>query len=323
MKKFLAVMFVMLFAALALTACGFASEKDGAALAAGDSDYVYIRIAPSDDALKNSSTASPSAVRATNRSQGESVTVFLTEGYFYKARLFVKENDTFYILDDSLGFGFYIDTALPEDAVYPTLPEGAQASDALPDVALTLAAGKSVTLPNYITVRPEDEDYTFRFLGWAGEDADGERGIVFAADGPTGATLFGTAEADTFLPFTVPWHPLDEARRQTLLAPDEPADDAVPDDLTGGEPSDALRIILIIGIAVPALIIVFLLFKPSSDRRRPDERRRTVRGSDTRGGIDYDRERSYESDRERYERGYRDYERDDRDRRPPDEGGRY
>ena len=35
------------------------------------------------------------------------------------------------------------------------------------------------------------------------------------------------------------------------------------------------------------------------------------------------RERSYESDRERYERGYRDYERDDRDRRPPDEGGRY
>ena len=32
MKKFLAVMFVMLFAALALTACGFASEKDGAQL---------------------------------------------------------------------------------------------------------------------------------------------------------------------------------------------------------------------------------------------------------------------------------------------------
>ena len=303
MKKFLAVMFVMLFAALALTACGFASEKDGAALAAGDSDYVYIRIAPSDDALKNSSAASPSAVRATNRSQGESVTVFLTEGYFYKA---VRYNDAFYALDASLGNGFYIDTALPEDAVYPTLPEGASASDALPDVPLTLAAGKSVTLPNYITVRPEDEDYTFRFLGWAEEDADGERGVVFAADGPTGATLFGTAEADTFLPFTVPWHPLDEAS-----------------DLTGGEPSDALRIILIIGIAVPALIIVFLLFKPSSDRRRPDERRRTVRGSDTRGGIDYDRERSYESDRERYERGYRDYERDDRDRRPPDEGGRY
>ena len=319
MKKFLAVMFVMLFAALALTACGFASEKDGAALAAGDSDYVYIRIAPSDDALKNSSAASPSAVRATNRSQGESVTVFLTEGYFYKA---VRYNDAFYALDASLGNGFYIDTALPEDAVYPTLPEGASASDALPDVTLTLAPGKSVTLPNYITVRPEDEDYTFRFLGWAEEDADGERGIVFAADGPTGATLFGTAEADTFLPFTVPWHPLDEARRQALITP-TPSDDAVPDDLTGGEPSDALRIILIIGIAVPALIIVFLLFKPSSDRRRPDERQRTVRGSDTRGGIDYDRERSYESDRERYERGYRDYERDDRDRRPPDEGGRY
>ena len=319
MKKFLAVMFVMLFAALALTACGFASEKDGAALAAVDPDYVYIRIAPSDDALKNSSAASPSAVRATNRSQGESVTVFLTEGYFYKA---VRYNDAFYALDASLGNGFYIDTALPEDAVYLTLPEGASASDALPDVTLTLAAGKSVTLPNYITVRPEDEDYTFRFLGWTEEDADGERGIVFAADGPTGATLFGTAEADTFLPFTVPWHPLDEARRQTLITP-TPSDDAVPDDLTGGEPSDALRIILIIGIAVPALIIVFLLFKPSSDRRRPDERRRTVRGSDTRGGIDYDRERSYESDRERYERGYRDYERDDRDRRPPDEGGRY
>ena len=322
MKKFLAVMFVMLFAALALTACGFASEKDGAALAAGDSGYVYIRIAPSDDALKNSSAASPSAVRATNRLPEESVTIFLTEGYFYKARLFVKDNDTFYMLDDSFGFGFYIDTALPEDAVYTTLPEGTSASDALPDVPLTLAAGKSVELSNGIKVDSDDKDYTFRFLCWTEEGTDGERGIFFFADGPTGITPFGTAEADTFLPFTVPWHPLDEARRQALIAP-TPSDDGVTDDLTGGEPSDALRIILIIGIAVPALIIVFLLFKPSSDRRRPDERRRTVRGSDTRGGIDYDRERSYESDRERYERGYRDYERDDRDRRPPDEGGRY
>ena len=60
---------------------------------------------------------------------------------------------------------------------------------------------------------------------------------------------------------------------------------------------------------MPALLIVFLLFKPSS--KRNDTRRTTMRRQDTERGIDYDRERSYESDRDRYERGYRDYERRD------------
>ena len=120
-------------------------------------------------------------------------------------------------------------------------------------------------------------------------------------------TDYGIADASSFLSFTVGWHPVAETRRAELLAPEDPAPEVPDGDLTGGEPSDALRIILIIGIAVPALIIVVLIFKPvRSDARGYDNRRKTVKER----GTDYDRARSYEADRDRYDRGYRDYERE-------------
>ena len=138
--------------------------------------------------------------------------------------------------------------------------------------------------------------------------------MVFCAPDADANILYGVAEADKFESFSVPWHPLAEARRAELTAPEEPeqGDDGAADgDLTGGEPSDALRIILIIGIAVPALIIVFLLFKPVAGGKRGYDKRKTMRRQDPEGGgIDYDRTRSYESDRDRYDRGYRDYERE-------------
>ena len=142
-------------------------------------------------------------------------------------------------------------------------------------------------------------------------------------------SIYGTANADSFEEFSVPWHPIAAERRAELLAPEEPADDGTADgDLTGGEPSDALRIILIIGIAVPALIIVFLLFKPVAGGKRGYDKRKTMRRQDPEGGgIDYDRTRSYESDRDRYDRGYRDYERerprDYYDRAPRDDRDGY
>ena len=79
---------------------------------------------------------------------------------------------------------------------------------------------------------------------------------------------------------------------------------------------DWALVILIIGIAVPALIIVFLLFKPVSGDKGYDKRKAMRRQEPERGGIDYDRARSYEADRDRYDRGYRDYERE----RPRDYG---
>ena len=55
-----------------------------------------------------------------------------------------------------------------------------------------------------------------------------------------------------------------------------------------------------------ALIIVLLLFKPTSKKRGYDKR---AMRHDPAQNIDYDRERNYNADRDRYDRGYRDYER--------------
>ena len=72
------------------------------------------------------------------------------------------------------------------------------------------------------------------------------------------------------------------------------------------------------------LLVTCLLFKPS--RAKGGDRKELARSS--RGGspVDYDRDRNYRDDRERFERGYRDYERrdyyrDDRGSRYDDRGG--
>lgn len=300
MRKFLVSALVLVVAALAFTACGSCATADGTAYAAGNE--FYICISPTDDTLaaENNTSALPSSVPALLPGAGSEVGFYLIQSYYYKATLTGSGDSAVY----SIGGLYVMASAIPEGAVLTRLPEGATEENALP--VLTLAEGASVTLANYLTVNYGDTEYTLRYLGLSADDGTS---VVFLAENGT-VSIYGTANADSFAEFSVPWHPIAAERRAELLAPDEPADDGTADgDLTGGTPSNALRIILIIGIAVPALLIVFLLFKPSS--KRNDTRRTTMRRQDTERGIDYDRERSYESDRERYERGYRDYERRD------------
>lgn len=77
--------------------------------------------------------------------------------------------------------------------------------------------------------------------------------------------------------------------------------------------SVGLRIVIIIGIAIPAILIVILLFKPSKNERRYSKN--SVRSGRGRDDFDYDDSRSYRR-RERDERDERDYDRrDDRDYR--------
>jgi hypothetical protein len=75
---------------------------------------------------------------------------------------------------------------------------------------------------------------------------------------------------------------------------------------------------LIAGIVVPALIIIFLLFKPAGGKQRNRYDYDRNRGYDT-GASPYDRPRSrYDYDRDDYynrDRGGRDRYYDDRDRR--------
>ena len=93
---------------------------------------------------------------------------------------------------------------------------------------------------------------------------------------------------------------------------------ACPQSCINAATSKALRIILIVGIAIPAVIIVLLLFKPTKDGRK-----KTVARERSRDEFDYDERRDYRRDDRYYDdrrddRRYddrRDDRRDDRDYR--------
>lgn len=155
-----------------------------------------------------------------------------------------------------------------------------------PDVLLTLKEGIPITLGE------EDitNEYTIKLLGF-GIDDETQIFIVAIKDG---TPYFGFASKDSFENFVVPYHPIAQAERDDLLArkfvPDPDNGDIIPNT------SLSLRIILIIGICVPAVIIAFLLFKPSKVERT--QGKNTLHRNRSRDEFDYDSPRSYSSDRQ-------------------------
>lgn len=144
-------------------------------------------------------------------------------------------------------------------------------------------------------------EHTIRFLGYHTEDST----KIFIVATKDGTSLFGFANRDDFENFVVPYHPIAQAERDELLAskhtPDPDNGDIIPNT------SLTLRIILIIGICVPAVIIAFLLFKPSKAERT--QGKNTLHKNRTRDDFDYDSPRTYSSDRpsgydDGYDRGY-------------------
>lgn len=169
-----------------------------------------------------------------------------------------------------------------------------------PDVTLTIV-GESLAL-NGNTVT---NDYTIKFLGYHTEDSS----QIFVMATHDGDSVFGFAKKDAFNAFVVPYHPIAQAERERILESKKPAEPKSGDILPNT--SLALRIVLIIGIAVPAVIIVILLFKPSKNDRSSGSNR--LRRSRRRDEFDYDSSRSYErSYDERDRRAYDGY--DDRNR---------
>ncbi|MDE5600974.1 MAG: hypothetical protein K2J16_00565 [Clostridia bacterium] len=185
-----------------------------------------------------------------------------------------------------------------------------------PDVRLTLKGDEEVELGSSIITN----DFTIKLLGY---NEDGSE--VYASATYNGISKYGFIPVDSLEPFTVPYQQRAQTERDTLLAaknkPVLPNGSFTPPDNS----SVALRVVLVIGIAIPSIIIVLLLFKPSKDEKR--YAKTSVR-RERNDRIDYDEPRDsrrhsnyhYEYDDEReYDRGYsrrdRDYDRrDDYDR---------
>lgn len=153
-------------------------------------------------------------------------------------------------------------------------------------------------------------DFTIKFVGFGVPSEEGEKieDYFYVSATKDGETKYTTVPKSLFVNSTVPYQERTQTEREELLAKkaSEPkAGDLVPNT------SKMLRIILIVGICVPAALIMFLLFKPTKDGRK-----KTVSNERSRDEFDYDERRDY---RRRDDRDYRDDNyRDERDRRYDD-----
>lgn len=178
---------------------------------------------------------------------------------------------------------FFIKSESTPQTTSVTFEDGVSLS---PDVRLTIKEEINIILDGKIL----SNEYTIKLLGYHTEDAS----QIFIVASKDGEHIFGFANIGSFENFIVPYHPIAQQERDELIAskyqPDPDNGDIIPNT------SLSLRVVLIIGICVPAIIIAFLLFKPSKTER--SQGKNTLHRNRKRDEFDYDSPRSYSSDRQ-------------------------
>ncbi len=261
-------------------------------IAAADSTVEVIEAAVSN--LESNATAGKSALKIVSPTNDKAI--YIPESYFLQyegiyagdIHKVTYAGETFYYQGE------------------PTLKQITVADDELlsPDVTLKLKEGADVK----IGIFQLTDEYTIKFLGF--NETGTEIYVSAIRDG--NSPILNFIPADCVETFTIPYQRKAQIARDELLASKED-----PPVIDGGNftsnTSVGLRIVIIIGIAIPAILIVILLFKPSKNERRYSKN--SVRSGRGRDDFDYDDSRSYRR-RERDERDEREYDRrDDRDYR--------
>ncbi len=206
---------------------------------------------------------------------------------------------------------FYLLVSTPDEKPISQNIEFEEDISPYPDIRLNLLEGTTAVMGG----NEIDATYTVKLLGF-GEDPT----RLFVSATKDQRTVLGFVEKSHFQEFVLPYHPITQAQRDAILAKPEP--NPGNGDIVSNT-SKALRIILIIGITIPGVLIVFLLFKPSKDDRDKKVMRSKKRKRDD---FDYDdprRYRAYDRDDRRYDdRRYddrREYDERDDYRRPYDD----
>ncbi|MBQ9276352.1 MAG: hypothetical protein IJ226_02010 [Clostridia bacterium] len=255
-----------------------------------------IKIAPSD--LEHNAYSSPTTVAVKDFDTDETI-FYLPDSYFLTGvvyRKIAKFDFEYYEfsyagLDTSKWYIDYSETLSVESVTF-TADE-----TPFPDIRLTLIdTGATIYLDNDTVLTNE---YTIKFIGF--NETGDEFYISATKDGVTKYAMVGkTLFTDSYIPYQARTQ---EAREQLLkeIAATPKAGDIVPNT------SKTLRIILIIGICIPAALIVILLFKPTRGSQK-----RTLARERGRDEFDYDERREYRRDRYDDRRDARDDRRDDR-----------
>ncbi len=294
MKEFakISALIVVLTIALTLT-LGVISYSSTVAYAEENSLYAYV--VPSD--LAGSEYAEQSAVPVYPMSGGKTALFYLIESYYYPV---VETNFTSDIMMlDLAGLSAYVEVA--DLSTAPARNSSITSDNALPKTILT---DGSVQVNG--TVVNSAEGWTVKPIGMLGDS-------FFVQAMKDNVTEYGLVAKSSFTETEIAYHPVAQAERDALVTPtpDETPEEEVE---SSGKSSVALRIVLIIGIAIPAVIIAILLFKPNRNEKGYDDKREMRKRE--RDGVDYDRDREYR-ERDDYDgrRGDYDYERRDRDYR--------
>jgi hypothetical protein len=294
---------------------GFGCGQD---VAVADDAVSYVYIAPAD--LKNNEFAGQTQVAVKDNGNGETL-FYLVESYYYPVVKQITLGTTYYTLDIQ---GVDAVVMAEDTMIIDTLPSGANADNILPQ-SLLLKEGITLSIKGQ-TIDTRD-GWTVKLIGV--NDVN-----FFVQCSKDDITVCGSALKDNFTSANVQYHPIALAEREGLL-------NQTPDNGTIGgnnstDKSVILRIVLIIGIAVPAIIIAIMIFKPgrASERTNYDRHAMRTRREEE---MDYDRDRSYDRERDysrrqayddrnyrddrgydnryddRRDRGYDDRRRDDRD----------
>lgn len=294
MKEFakISALIVVLTIALTLT-LGVISYSSDVAYAEDNSLYAYV--APSN--LASSEYAEQSAVPVYPMSGGKTALFYLIESYYYPV---VETNFTSEIMMlDLAGLNAYVEVA--DLSTAPSRNSAITEDTALPK---TINTDGNVQVNG--TVVNSAEGWTVKPIGMLGDS-------FFVQAMKDSATEYGLVAKSSFTQTEIAYHPVAQAERDALVTPtpDETPEEEVT---SSGKSSVALRIVLIIGIAIPAVIIAILLFKPNRNEKGYDDKREMRKRE--RDGVDYDRDREYR-EREDYDRrrGDYDYERRDRNNR--------
>ena len=294
-KTFLQKLFILIIA-LATLASAFALVLTltlGTGVAFAEEEYpFYIKAVVGD--LEGNEFAGASAISVLEKDGGREF--FIPESYYIK--IVGNVGKTYYKVS-YVGQELYVPI---NTALMPSQDVIKEDEAFYPEVPLTLAQDVDLsTLEGVDTaLKKLDDTYTIDFLGYAADPETPDL-IYIMATPQEGKVLLGFIPRSAFAPFNVPYHKRTQAERDELIAQKEQLNPpAQPGDLPAPSGSMALKIILILGISLPAVIIVILLFVPG----RGGEVVRKTRGASS-DGNDYDDpnapSRRYRSDRQDYD----------------------
>ena len=238
-------------------------------VAHAESAQMTVMIAPVSN-LEGNATAGASSIKLAKGS----FEFYIPESYYLTN---VKNEFGNYYSVSYCGVDFFFESATAPQTTTVAFADGVSPS---PDVLLTIKEGASLNDTSIASA------HTIRFLGYSTT----EQSEIFVMAVTDGEPIFSFEDRASFADFTVTYHPITQAERDRILESKRPVEPSGGDILPNT--SLALRIVLIIGICVPAVIIAFLLFKPTKNAQG----KTTMRRHRAKGDFDYDSTRTYNPD---------------------------